>query len=176
MTPVFVPSVWNLKIPPRVHIFLWLLSKNKLLTRDNLAKRQNLDTETCLFCNEHETSQHLFFECVVAGTIWDLISQALGTDLRSFTAVASKWLSNKKFAAINIVSSAVLWSLRKLRNDICFQNTAWRDLRLLLWKVVKLMQNWQILCPPLLLEDLQSYITIIREMARSPARLMNGTS
>lgn len=38
--PVYVPAVWNLKIPPRVHFFLWLLSKNKLLTRDNLSLRK----------------------------------------------------------------------------------------------------------------------------------------
>lgn len=72
------------------------------------------------------------------------------------------------------------WKKHKMPKEgglkVLQKNTAWRDLRLLLWKVVKLMQNWQILCPPLLLEDLQSYITIIREMARSPARLMNGTS
>ena len=33
--PVFVSTIWDIKIPPRVHYFLWLLSKNKLLTRDN---------------------------------------------------------------------------------------------------------------------------------------------
>ena len=32
---VLVSSIWDIKIPPRVHYFLWLLSKNKLLTRDN---------------------------------------------------------------------------------------------------------------------------------------------
>ena len=31
--PVFEPSVWKLNIPPRVQFFLWLLSKNRLLTR-----------------------------------------------------------------------------------------------------------------------------------------------
>ena len=35
IVPVHVPAVWHLKIPPRIHFFLWLLSKNKLLTRDN---------------------------------------------------------------------------------------------------------------------------------------------
>jgi hypothetical protein len=38
ITPVFVPSVWKLNVPPRVQVFLWLLSHNKLLTRDNLSK------------------------------------------------------------------------------------------------------------------------------------------
>ena len=36
VTPVYVRAVWKLTAPPRVQIFLWLLSKNKLLTRDNL--------------------------------------------------------------------------------------------------------------------------------------------
>jgi hypothetical protein len=27
VVPVYVPSVWQLSIPPRIHIFLWLLSK-----------------------------------------------------------------------------------------------------------------------------------------------------
>jgi hypothetical protein len=38
---VFTPVMWNVVVPPRVHIFLWLLSNNKTLTRDNLAKRRN---------------------------------------------------------------------------------------------------------------------------------------
>lgn len=35
--PVLVSSIWSIKIPPRVQYFLWLLSKNRLLTRDNLS-------------------------------------------------------------------------------------------------------------------------------------------
>jgi hypothetical protein len=26
VTPVFIPSIWQLIIPPRVHIFLWIFS------------------------------------------------------------------------------------------------------------------------------------------------------
>jgi hypothetical protein len=46
VTPVYIPSIWSLVIPPRVHSFLWLLSNNKLMTRDNLLKR-NLGKPTC---------------------------------------------------------------------------------------------------------------------------------
>jgi len=62
---VFAHAVWKLKIPPRVQIFLWLLSKNKLLTRDNLAKRRNVDDKTCIFCSDPESIHHLFFDCCV---------------------------------------------------------------------------------------------------------------
>jgi hypothetical protein len=44
---VFVQSVWNLNIPPRVQFFLWLISNNRVLTRDNLAKRRNVSDPTC---------------------------------------------------------------------------------------------------------------------------------
>ena len=46
--PVFVPALSKIHIPPRVHVFLWLLSKNKLLSRDNLNKRQQLSDLSCL--------------------------------------------------------------------------------------------------------------------------------
>jgi hypothetical protein len=59
--PVFVHAVWKLNIPPRVQIFIWLLSKNKLLTRDTLAKRRNVDDRTYIFCAEPESIHHLFF-------------------------------------------------------------------------------------------------------------------
>ena len=61
ITPVFVSSIWKLHIPPRVQFFLWLLSKNKLLTRDNLAKRKSISDATCLLCAENESITHLFF-------------------------------------------------------------------------------------------------------------------
>ena len=51
---------------PRIHIFLWLLANNKILTRDNLAKRKRVDVMSCLFCAEPEMVHHLFFDCVVA--------------------------------------------------------------------------------------------------------------
>jgi hypothetical protein len=59
--PVHVPAVWSLKVPFRVHFFLWLLSKNKTLTRDNLSIRKKIEDSSCLFCSENETVHHLFF-------------------------------------------------------------------------------------------------------------------
>jgi hypothetical protein len=39
VTPVYVPAVWKINVPPKIHFFLWLLSHNKLATIDNLNKR-----------------------------------------------------------------------------------------------------------------------------------------
>jgi hypothetical protein len=122
VAPVYVSSVWNLSVPPMVQFFLWLVSKNRVLTRDNLAKRQEVSDPTCLLCNELESVTHLFFECCVARLIWRLISGLLGVNLGdSFESVACLWLANKKHELTNVVSSAVIWSTWKLRNEICFQ-------------------------------------------------------
>ena len=41
--------------------FQWLVTNNKVLSRDNLAKRREVEDPSCLFCSEKESVQHLFF-------------------------------------------------------------------------------------------------------------------
>ena len=55
-----IMTIWNANVPQRIQIFLWLLVKNKPLTRDNLQKRQHVEDVTCLFCGESESVDHLF--------------------------------------------------------------------------------------------------------------------
>jgi len=48
---VYTPSIWNIwniVVPPWVHIFMWLLTNNKILTGDNLAKRRTVEDATCV--------------------------------------------------------------------------------------------------------------------------------
>jgi hypothetical protein len=77
---VYTPSVWKLIIPPRVQIFLWL-SKNKILTRDNLEKRRHVEDNSCLFCNAKESVNHLLFDYVVARSAWEIVSKATGVNV-----------------------------------------------------------------------------------------------
>jgi hypothetical protein len=78
VVPVHTPAVWKLRVPPRIHVFLWLFPNNKLFTRDNLSKRREVSDKTCLFCSEHETAHHLFFfDYVVARVIWGYVSDIL---------------------------------------------------------------------------------------------------
>jgi hypothetical protein len=79
--PVFASSIWDIKIPPTIQYFMWLLSKNKLLTRDNLSKRSKVEDPTCLLCNERESIQHLFFSCAVAKQLWHVLSKIFDIQL-----------------------------------------------------------------------------------------------
>lgn len=70
-------TLWNVLCPQNIHVFLWLCLYNKILTRDHVAKRKNVDDLTCLFCSEMETIQHLFFDCINAEYIWSIVSDFL---------------------------------------------------------------------------------------------------
>jgi hypothetical protein len=58
-----------------VHVFVWLLCQNRILTRDNLAKRRLVHDLSCLFCDDPKSSIHLFLDCVVAKQIWKTIRE-----------------------------------------------------------------------------------------------------
>jgi hypothetical protein len=62
---IFTHVIWKFFLPPKLHILLWLLANNKVHTRENLAKRRKLKNMSCLFCNEQETTRHLFFVVVL---------------------------------------------------------------------------------------------------------------
>ena len=94
--------------------FLWLLTKNKLLTRDNLAKRREVLDQSYLFCSERESICHLFFDCCVAKCCRSTISELLNSrEVVNFEYVAARWvaIASKKHELYNIISSAFLWCL-----------------------------------------------------------------
>ena len=107
---------------PKNLYFLWLMANNKTFTRDNLAKRKNLENLICLFYAEPETINHLFFECCVPTTMWCHLSDIFDKNLgANFESVARWWVSNKKNTVLNTCCAALMWCSWKLRNDLCFQ-------------------------------------------------------
>jgi hypothetical protein len=93
---------------PRIHVFLWLLTNDKILTRDNLSKRKKLNDLTCLF-SENESVNHLFFGCCVSRFAWENLSEILNISIgHDFESVAKFWLHDKKYRLINLCTSAML--------------------------------------------------------------------
>jgi hypothetical protein len=138
--PVHVSAVWGLKVPSRVQFFLWLLSKNKVLTRDNLSIRRHVEDKSCLFCCELETVNHLFFECVIGKQMWSHLSEIFDRQLGiDFFSIGQLWISNRKFLLCNIFCAIALWGLWKLRNNLCFQVLKWRDMNYLLLRIANML-------------------------------------
>lgn len=73
----------KIKVPPNIHVFLWLTVHNKSLTRDNLAKRRHVEDVSCVFCDELESIQHLFFDCIVAQHMWAVVVESVNIHVPS---------------------------------------------------------------------------------------------
>ena len=76
---IHTPVVWKLLIPPRVQVFLWLLCKNRILTRDNLGMRREVEENSCLFCAEDEIINHLFLMLCCSQYLTDLFRGIAGS-------------------------------------------------------------------------------------------------
>jgi hypothetical protein len=126
---------------------LWLLAHNKLLTRDNLSKRKNVDDLTCVFCNEIESCQHLFFECVVVSSIWAEVKKVLEfhPQIRSITDISALWKDKKKHSLVNMLIAAILRTIWLTRNDMVFNRTQWIGMQVLWRKVACILAQWKIL-------------------------------
>lgn len=70
--------IWKLKVPLKIKIFLWYLSKGVILTKDNLARHNWHGSHKCCFCNSKETIQHLLFDCHHSKSIWRVVQVATG--------------------------------------------------------------------------------------------------
>jgi hypothetical protein len=143
LTPIYLPAVWKLKIPPRIQVFLWLFSQNKIMTRNNLRARGIPKPMNYEMCTEFESVQHLMFDCVVAKSIWNLFEEVFDMHVTNFESIASKWLCNKKFMHYNVASSAVLWGLWLNRNSLVFNKTTWINVKQVWRRVFFLLRDWK---------------------------------
>jgi hypothetical protein len=59
--------IWKPKVPPRVAFFIWTVALGRILTADNLRRRNIILVDWCCLCKEDgETIDHLFLHCKVA--------------------------------------------------------------------------------------------------------------
>ncbi|GAA0169513.1 hypothetical protein LIER_43851 [Lithospermum erythrorhizon] len=62
---------------PRYSFVSWVLFNGKMCTKDRLNKWGIQVDPTCVFCEEEESKDHLFFECEFAASVWRLVLQKM---------------------------------------------------------------------------------------------------
>lgn len=68
--------LWRCPCQPKHKVFLWLLLKDRLSTRNILRRRHmNLESYNCVLCTDsmEETLEHLFLRCTFARQCWNLL-------------------------------------------------------------------------------------------------------
>jgi hypothetical protein len=75
--------------------------------------------------------------------MWQNVTEITGVDVGSdFESVAKRWLSDKKYIALNVLTTAVFWTLWKMRNDLYFQGLSWTGANVLMRRSAKMMRDW----------------------------------
>ena len=117
--------IWKAKLPLKIKIWLWLIEHNAILTKDNLAKKNWTGNMQCTFCNNPESIDHLFFECVTAKYTWSLVAFVLGASHRP-TSFGQFWQwilgllpHRNQFHMVGL--AAICWAIWTSRNKSCFE-------------------------------------------------------
>jgi hypothetical protein len=175
ITPLYIPAIWYIVVPPKIHLFLWLLSHNKLATVDNLNRKGLSKPIQCKFCDEHESISHSFFECVVVKAVWyyvnDFLNMTVGAD---YISIASKWLSRDKYYVANTISVAVLRGIWLIRNEFVFHNQVWADVKMVLRKVLTLIVEWRPIYKATKVEAMERWCTFLEQKLKEPLTITNG--
>ncbi|XP_020412737.1 uncharacterized protein LOC109947231 [Prunus persica] len=115
--------IWNLKIPPRVKMFIWLLTQKKILTNVQRVRRKLSRDPSCPLCHYHEESlQHLFISCPRVLTLWRSFYLPEGL-LNFFSSDFDSWLKenlcynaghlwNLKWCSVFAVACWFIWKWR----------------------------------------------------------------
>jgi len=74
-------SIWCVKVLARVAFFVWTTDLGKILTHDNLQKRNVVVIEWCCMCKKSgESIEHLLLHCEVARDLWSYILTFFGVE------------------------------------------------------------------------------------------------
>jgi hypothetical protein len=94
------------------------------------------------FCSKEEIVEHLFFSCIVATRIWEIVSEFFSTSIGlDYLSVARFWIANKKHMALNSICAAIIWSIWKSRNALIFYSKTWISLKPVLAMILNTLKN-----------------------------------
>ena len=114
--------IWTTGIWPKVSLFLWLFGHQRILTWDNLWKRNFHGPSKCPNCNtQEETLQHLLDSCSLANQLWEK---------------ASFHCQKRCRVSEDIIKSIRNWNQNPYKSELL--NQLWRIIPgLLLWTIWK---------------------------------------
>lgn len=136
---------WDSKLPPKIQVFMWLLTHNKILTKNNLQKKGWHGNTSCHFCSIRENVAHLFLNCSRARHIWFWMGSCQNliehwhsiSDILEFVYTLPQPHRN----AFLTVFGALAWNVWNQRNAICFNQSSCPSIRTSVIQII----NWVLL-------------------------------
>jgi hypothetical protein len=61
--------------------------------------------------------------------------------ISDFMSLAKWWLHGKNMGCVNVLTTAVLWTIWKMRNNMCFQGVCWLRMEALFGRCARLIRD-----------------------------------
>jgi hypothetical protein len=94
----------------------------------------------------------------------EFLGFSIGEDYMSAT---SKWLHEKKFYSVNILTVA-LGGIWLIRNDIIFHKQGWLDIKTILKRMLRLTMEWSISFKELNKVELEKWSSFLVKLLQEP--------
>ncbi|GJT05559.1 RNA-directed DNA polymerase, eukaryota [Tanacetum coccineum] len=126
---VSLPTRWVKSVPIKVNIIAWKVKSNALPTRFNISRRgMDIDSIVCPICNAGvESTNHIFFQCVVVRQIMRKISSWWNIDYSDVNSYEEwqVWLvyiriQSKLKGVLEGVYYGLWWYMWNFRNKLLF--------------------------------------------------------
>jgi ribonuclease HI len=122
--------LWEVKVPPKVRVFLWRLAKQSYPTGDVRHHRNMAQNSSFSICGNQDSWRHSLLECDMAKCVWALqqeellefISRAQHDDARGWLHEAIKILSKKDFVRLVVTMWSIWYARRKVIHEDIFQS------------------------------------------------------
>lgn len=114
---------WNLKIPPKVKIFIWKVIQNYIPTELNLAKHHIPTQGMCFLCKFHlDSTCHSFFFCDVpiwkTSSFWPFINPFRDSAFLDIFYNMSQSISKEDLCLFCVLAWAVWGEICKRKHDL----------------------------------------------------------
>ncbi|GJV75699.1 RNA-directed DNA polymerase, eukaryota [Tanacetum coccineum] len=126
---ISLPTRWIKSVPIKVNIIAWKVKSNALPTRFNISRRgMDIDSIVCPICNAGvESTNHIFFQCVVVRQIMRKISSWWNIDYSDVNSyeewrvwLVSIRIQSKLKGVLEGVYYGLWWYMWNFRNKLLF--------------------------------------------------------
>jgi hypothetical protein len=123
-------SLWQVKVPTKVHVFLWRLAQHSLSSGDVLHHRNMATRSTCSICGLPDSWKHSLIECNMAKCVWalepeeitQLLSEIKEIEPRGWLAAIFSLLKHEDLTRMVVTLWAIWYARRKAIHDNSFQS------------------------------------------------------
>jgi hypothetical protein len=108
-------SLWKIKVPSKIRVFLWRLARNTIPTMDVRHHRNMVDNCGYSLCGEPDSWRHSLLECTMSRCVWALIPETITEHMeRTIEPDAKHWffsMMNTLKHEDTILCFVTLWAI-----------------------------------------------------------------